>query len=516
MVEVVAATGVRFEEAFAAGVSAPDGLALQLDPVQRLAVHAPSDRSLFLVAGPGSGKTSVIVLRMLKLILVDGLPPGAILATTFTRKAAAELHSRVLEQGETMRAWLLQRIDPRDPAAAVLRRLDFGMVMTGTIDSIAQSLLTDFRPAGTQPPVAVEEFVAESFLLRHGLWPENRRNNPDLLNYATQLDGRPSLSQGALVGLCREVRERMLHDMVDVAAFAKTAGAGRPAAAILAEVVADFAARLDGKPLVDFAGLEDLLRTRIAQGELKQFVTGLRVVLVDEYQDTNLLQEAIYFGLAEHACKAGGSIAVVGDDDQALYRFRGATVALFRDFPDRLHNRMGAVAQTIHLVRNYRSTPAIVRWCSNFAELDPDFQLVRVKGKPSLVPARANAGDLPVLGLFRPTPELLATDLACFLGDVFRGAGATLPNGTILARHAQGDVGDCAVLFSSPKERSGSDKPRLPSLLAERLAHLPDPIAVHNPRGAAFHALPEVAALCGLMLECIDPGATIQQQERLP
>src|SRR5437867_3412721 len=74
---------------------------------QHDAISATSSQCFFIVAGPGSGKTTVIALRVLKLIFVDDIEPVAILATTFTRKAAAELRSRILGWGDTLRrAWL--------------------------------------------------------------------------------------------------------------------------------------------------------------------------------------------------------------------------------------------------------------------------------------------------------------------------------------------------------------------------------------------------------------------------
>ena len=90
--------------------------------------------------------------------------------------------------------------------------------------------------------------------------------------------------------------------------------------------------------LVDFSLLEDEVLKRVRAGQLKEFTDELKVVLVDEYQDTNLMQEQLYFELAS-ACS--GALVVVGDDDQSLYRFRGATVDLFRDFPTRYQQRFG-------------------------------------------------------------------------------------------------------------------------------------------------------------------------------
>ena len=67
---------------------------------QRSAILSPSNKSLFIVAGPGSGKTTVMVLKILKYLFVDDIEPNSILATTYTRKAAEELYSRVLGWGD--------------------------------------------------------------------------------------------------------------------------------------------------------------------------------------------------------------------------------------------------------------------------------------------------------------------------------------------------------------------------------------------------------------------------------
>ena len=127
---------------------------------------------------------------------------------------------------------------------------------------------------------------------------------------------------------------------------------------------------------------------------------GLKLVLVDEYQDTNLLQEQIYFKLAEAAACNGGSFTVVGDDDQSLYRFRGATVDLFTNFKERCEKHLKIAPELINLSKNYRSTCSIVDFCNRFAVLDDDFQGVRVDGKPPIEAARTgDFCDFPVLGM---------------------------------------------------------------------------------------------------------------------
>ena len=78
------------------------------NPDQNRAISAPLTESQFLVAGPGSGKTTVMVLKVLKFIYVDDVNPSSILATTFTRKAASELRSRILSWGDEIRQALLK------------------------------------------------------------------------------------------------------------------------------------------------------------------------------------------------------------------------------------------------------------------------------------------------------------------------------------------------------------------------------------------------------------------------
>ncbi|MGV2438142.1 MAG UNVERIFIED_CONTAM: ATP-dependent helicase [Anaerolineae bacterium] len=85
-------------------------------------------------------------------------------------------------------------------------------------------------------------------------------------------------------------------------------------------------------------------------------------VIIDEYQDTNTIQEKIFFKLA----KGFGNICVVGDDDQALYRFRGATVENFCTVPERCYSNLGKRPTVIPLTINYRSRSQIVEFYNQF------------------------------------------------------------------------------------------------------------------------------------------------------
>ncbi len=134
--------------------------------------------------------------------------------------------------------------------------------------------------------------------------------------------------------------------------------------------------------------------------------------------------------LAAQARENGGGMTVVGDDlSQSLYRFRGATVDLFQDFPARATAEIKLPTAAIFLEENYRSTDAIVDHYNAFSLLDPHFQAARVANKPPTKRAREVAHNPPILGMFRDDVATLASDLANFIDGVFQGGGSNFLTG---------------------------------------------------------------------------------------
>jgi DNA helicase-2/ATP-dependent DNA helicase PcrA len=484
------------------------------DAQQQQAVDASPSAGLFIVAGPGTGKTASLTLRILKLVLVDGVPPRGVLATTFTNKAAEELRSRVLGWGFRIIDVLKNDITLTSAQKALVDAVDINQVRTGTIDSLCEQLLREFRAAGTQPPILVDEFVSNTLMLREGLFGSSRYQNSALDAFLLSLHSdnasRYNYHAGTKARLVKEIWERRFQDQVTWSAF-PTGGA--PATHLARQLIADaqqaYETALRSAGLVDFSLLEDEVLRRTRAGQLKEFTDELEVVLVDEYQDTNLMQEQLYFELAD-ACS--GALVVVGDDDQSLYRFRGATVDLFRDFPTRYQQRFGQLPNTVFLTNNYRSTRNVVSFVNGYATLDAPYQAVRVPGKPVLAHGPNAPSGLPVLGMFRDTIDELARDLAGLIHAVFVGNGYTVPGGTIARAPADGDVGDCALLCSSPAEFSPTNRPRLPLLLRQELMALSPAIPVFNPRGEDVATIQVVERFGGLLLECLDAGGVLSSQ----
>jgi len=501
-------------------------------PQQRDAVTAARDESLFLVAGPGTGKTTVLALRVLKLVFVDDIDPGNIVATTFTRRAAAELRSRILGWGDRFRNACRADAGIAENILANIERLDLNRLVTGTLDSIAEAILGDYCPPGTQPPIVVEEFVSSAFMLRDGLFAHNGHRSPDLRAYVTGLRGSAfGLNTPEMGRVVLEIRERIIHDRVDAVRYQfdpRPGGQAPPAGvAVTCTALDAYINKLQCELVLDFAALEQQFLLQMRNGALNRFLESAQVILVDEYQDTNLLQEEIYFELTRAAVAHGGGLTVVGDDDQSLYRFRGATVDLFQAFPQRALQVLNINPRLIYLAQNYRSTNTIVDFVNNFATLDRRYQAARVAGKPPLVSSRQAANpnqpvvNYPVLGLFRDDVAQLGRDLARCIVAVSQGPGfrfnAQGHEFTIQTDRQQGNISDCAFLCSSPRELDFSGRPRLPLLLRQQLQAANPPMDVFNPRGQELATLRDVQILCGLILECIDPQSLVQRTiQRLP
>ena len=201
---------------------------------------------------------------------------------------------------------------------------------------------------------------------------------------------------------------------------------------------------------MDFALLEETFLQRLQQGRLQRFTGTLRALLVDEYQDTNPLQERIYFTIIQ---QTAASFTIVGDDDQSLYRFRGATVELFRDFQQRFAQQVPQQPppQSEYLVANYRSTPTIVGYFNTFIQNCTNFQAARVQPPKPQIVAQRPANGVPVLGMFRPNANTLADDLTSFLWDVFRGNGRTINVGGNPVTITETQMGAISVTpFSCP------------------------------------------------------------------
>ena len=187
------------------------------DAEKRAALDVPADEGLFIVAGPGSGKTTVLTARILRLLFVDEIPPAGILATTFTKKAAAELRSRVLGWGFKLQRQMLTDSQLDVPTRERVARIDVNQVLTGTIDSICERLVRDYRAPGILPPLVADEFVSNTLFLREGLLTGGRYQDSALDALLLRLSARQSKfgwNLGAKTQTLQTIWDRRVHDQV--------------------------------------------------------------------------------------------------------------------------------------------------------------------------------------------------------------------------------------------------------------------------------------------------------------
>ncbi len=298
-----------------------------LNPAQREAVSAPRGHYLVL-AGAGSGKTRVLTHRIAWLLEVERVSPWSILAVTFTNKAAGEMRARTQNLvGEGTRG-----------------------LSIGTFHGIAHRLLRrHWREARLPETFQILDSDDQQRLVKRtiqGLGIDEARFPPRqatwFINSAKDEGKRPQAIDAA----------------------------GNPLASTLLDIYVAYERACQRAGLVDFAEL--LLRAHELwlhdDALLAHYRERYQHLLIDEFQDTNTLQYAWIRVLAGHggpvAAGAGrtgaaagdsGQVFVVGDDDQAIYGWRGARVEnvqhFLRDFPN---------AKTIRLEQNYRSTANIL------------------------------------------------------------------------------------------------------------------------------------------------------------
>ena len=476
----------------------------------------PAKTPLMIVAGPGSGKTTVLVLRALRLVFVDGFRPEEILITTFTRKAAAEIRARLIEWGSSIIDYIQQHSSyPKTDCQNLLDSIDINQFRTGTLDSICNDILTTIRSQSDPVPVVVESFVNNALFRRHGLFATGAHNNDELAEYLSDFTfmGNQPRNFRETLEICRTIIDRFAQDQVNLHQYQQATEHNEARRAIVS-AFESYREYMDENNQLDYARLEELFYEQLGQGKFdERFTSNLRALLVDEYQDTNPLQESIYFELVR---RSDASFTIVGDDDQSLYRFRGATVELFRDFIPRFNQifDQSQEPETKYLVENYRSTPEIVEFFNDFITNDPNFAPARVHSRKPPIIAQNPSNQIPVLGMFRSDRETLADDLASLLTDVFRGNGYHIEVGgqlyPIRRKKDGGDFGDCVFLSHTVNEVSSAGNRRLPFLLRQRLNQ--NGINVFNPRGRSLRDITVVQQLLGTILECIDPESKQQDQ----
>ncbi|MCA9410435.1 MAG: UvrD-helicase domain-containing protein [Candidatus Omnitrophica bacterium] len=283
----------------------------ELNPPQREAV-CHDEGPLLVLAGAGSGKTRVVTYRISRLILEKGISASRILAVTFTNKAAREMTHRIEEivGGRARGLWIGTF---HAMCARILRRhadrlgytRDFTIYATDEQRQLIKRIVADLN------------------------WDPNKWK-------PAEVNGRISRAKSHLITPERMMAEKRRHDDH-----------------LIAELYQHYQEALREANAVDFDDLLNLCVVLFSDHEdvLAQFQTQFEHVIVDEYQDANEPQDILTRVLA----LPQNNLCVVGDDDQSIYRWRGAQFKNILNLPQVYKD-----LKVVRLEENYRSTPNIL------------------------------------------------------------------------------------------------------------------------------------------------------------
>jgi DNA helicase-2/ATP-dependent DNA helicase PcrA len=316
-------------ERAAAGADAPDPLA-DLNPSQREAAEYGSGSAaagpLLVIAGAGSGKTSTLAHRVANLVL-SGADPQRMLLLTFSRRAAIEMERRA---GSVLQKVMRQRGGYAPPP----------LPWAGTFHGIGARLLREFAP---------RIGLAEAFTIH------DRGDSEDLMGMLRHELGLSSTeSRFPLKGTCLSIYSRVVNSQAPLDGILKDV---YPWCAQwedeLKRLFRAYVEAKQGQQVLDYDDLLLYWSEMMVHPDIARDVGGrFDHVMVDEYQDTNRLQAAILLAMKPD----GRGLTVVGDDAQAIYSFRAATVRNILDFP----TQFPEPARVVTLERNYRSTQPIL------------------------------------------------------------------------------------------------------------------------------------------------------------
>ncbi|WP_250290927.1 ATP-dependent DNA helicase [Frankia sp. CiP1_Cm_nod1] len=373
---------------------------------QRAAISTLDD-PLLIIACAGSGKTQVISQRIVEILRRPGVRPENVVAFTFTEKAAAELKNRTLELIE-------HDLGPIHGLADMY---------IGTMHGFARSVLQTWVPETFKYAVLNE--------IQNRLLVDRNSNKCGLTTAKAMVKGtsRP-LWRYKESGLFMQVVGILREDDIDQEKIPED----------LDEALGMYRTVLHSLRYFDYT---ELLRTTVDMlesdpgdsmaGPLVRHVRdAVRYVVVDEYQDTNHIQERMIQGL----CRFGANLCVVGDDDQTIYQWRGSAVRNIQTFTRRYPG-----VRSVTLDDNFRSSPAVVSLAQTVAETLVDDRLA--KNMVASGHQEFDRGDLLAVEFSGADDEAvwICDRIAALRGTPFRDDRDEAPRGLSWS--------DMAVLFRS-------------------------------------------------------------------
>lgn len=409
---------------------------------------------LLLIAGPGTGKTHTLVQRIVYLVLEKNVSLNEIMVVTFTEKAAKELVTRISNEFLKYDVYL-----------------NINEMYIGTFHAVCLRLLKEYLEYSedNERTRMLDAFEQVYLICR----------NLDIFNVLPGFSERITSPfgkglWGQAMEICRYVN-LMMEELVDLEKMADDPDEDMR---FMAKLVDRYKKLLERDGSMDFSMIQTKTYELFMMHSdlLEKIQSQIRYIMVDEYQDTNYIQEQLVLLISGER----KNICVVGDDDQGMYRFRGATIRNILEFPKHFP---GGVCRTVHLNTNYRSEPEIIdfynRWMEEVAGINL-FNWDCYRYPKEIVSGKTEvSGDHAVFACGGSVEEEKKDIL-----DLIR---------QLQENENISNLNQVAVLFRSVK---GSEAKEVAEYLEE------NGIPVYSPRSEMFFQREEVKQLLGCMMLC--------------
>lgn len=417
---------------------------------QRNAITS-TEGPLLVTAGPGTGKTFTLVKRVSYLVQEKHVDPSSILVATFTEKAAKELVTRISNE-----------------LAASGVEFDVNEMYVGTFHSICLRLIKEhIEYSNVRKNYRVADSFDQQYLVYQNYWSRFKS-----LEHFAELPKKTRVWD-TCEQIC-SIANAMSEELVNVDEMLKS---DDPVTLAYAEVAEAYNEMLTEKNWLDFAHIQLEAYQLLAwhPNVLSEVHEQIKYVMVDEYQDTNYIQEQLTLLLS----KKSHNVCVVGDDDQGLYRFRGATIRNILEFPDKFGD---GDCVRIALTDNYRSDPGVVAFYNEWMErtAGPRFRFdwEGYRFEKTINATRKGVDGAPAVVKIGDDEDYWCDTVCDFVLQLKK-------------RGAIDDYNQIAFLFKSVKHRNARD-------LAERFEERG--VSVYSPRSDVFFERGEVKLAIGVLL----------------
>lgn len=325
---------------------------------------------LLIIAGPGTGKTYTLVQRTIYLIAEKGIKPENIMIATFTEKAAKEIITRITNE--------LDKLD---------MYVNINEMYIGTFHSICLRILKEnIEYSNLKKNYRMIDEFEQEYLIYQNLSKFQKIEDFNLL-FQNQISGW-RLSQ-YIADYINNINE----ELADIEQIVLD---DNPEIVAIGKIIQLYNEILQKSNYIDFTHIQtETYKLLIDNPEvLKKINEKIKYVMIDEYQDTNYVQERLTFLLAG----SEQNICVVGDDDQGLYRFRGATIRNIIEFPDKFEKDK---CRKIKLETNYRSEKEIIdfynKWMDTTEGSSFKFDWDKYRFDKEIEPGRTDITNVPTV-----------------------------------------------------------------------------------------------------------------------